>query len=436
MKMLRYLTPLFLGSVQLLAVPAWSRLTGTSCNSCHATPTWQLTTTGLEFLKNGHRLEATKIDKKDQKLDNYISLVWKGRAYWDKLDAQKTGNGNTQKPANNFEQHSFSLYTGGALSERFSYFTELYLSENTGSTSGANVVQNDAARKKLAEAFLQYNQPLSGKAFLAIRGGEILPGILHVFGVGARSAEQRAVVLNDALAASANTPQNQFKPFSRQQGLDATLNMHPMEVAFGVVNGSATNITNSIDSDNHKDWFASALWSFDKSESAVGLYHYDGKFANYGTANDFSTNLINDNKFTKDGLLFRFMRSDWRIVAAYFTGKETVNLSAATPITAANFLPGTTKNKGYYGLVDYNFSDTFGLYARYDYLDPNTSVNKNDVKQILFGVNGILYMSETSGGRWNIEYTERETYNNANASVPGAVKFKDKKIFAQITWGF
>lgn len=435
MKMLRYLTPLFLGSVQLLAVPAWSRLTGTSCNSCHATPTWQLTTTGLEFLKNGHRLEATKADKKDMKLDNYISLVWKGRAFWDKIDTQKTGNANTQKPAGNLEQHSFSIYTGGALSDRFSYFTELYMSENTGSTSGANVVQGDAARKKLAEAFLQYNQPLGEKAFLAVRAGEILPGILHVFGVGARSAEQRAVVLNDALAAAANTPQNQYKPFSRQQGVDFTFNVHPFEIAGGVVNGSATNVTNSIDSDGHKDWFVSGLWSFDKAESAVGLYHYDGSFANYATANDFSTTLNFNNKFTKDGVLFRFLRSDWRVVAAYFMGEETVNLGAGA-LTPATFVAGKTKNKGYYSLVDYNLSDTFGLYARYDYLDPNTSIGSNDVKQVLLGINGILYMSEASGARWNVEYTERETFNNANASVPGTLKYKDKKIFAQITWGF
>lgn len=437
MKMLRYLAPLLLGSVQLLAIPAWSRLTGSACNMCHATPTWQLNSNGLEFLKNGHRLEAAKVDKKDQTLNNYISLVWKGRAYWDKLDSQRTGNANTQKPANNFEQHSFSLYTGGALSERFSYFTELYLNENTGSTSGGNIVQGDAARKKLAEAFLQFNQPLNDKAFLSVRAGEILPGILHVFGVGARSAEQRALPLNDALQAAANTPQNQYKPFSRQQGMDVTLNSAHSEssLAFGIVDGSAANVTNSIDSDGHKDWYASALWSFDKAQSAVGLFHYDGSFANYATANDFSTTLNFNNKFTKDGLLFRYLGSDWRVVAAYFTGEETVNLGAGA-LTPATFVSGKTKNKGYYGLVDYNFSDTFGVYARYDYLDPNTSVGSNDVKMVLLGVNGMLYMSENTGARWNVEYTEKEAWNSANASVPGTLKLKDKKIFAQITWAF
>lgn len=174
------------------AIPAWSRGAGASCSACHATPTWQLNATGLDFLKSGHRAEPfTMPDEIDWK--TYLSLIWKGRAWYENLDSARTGNANTQKPRTNLEQHSFALYTGGPISERFSYFTEIYLSENTGSTSGGNIVQGEAARKKLAEAFLQYNHPLTEdqETYLAVRAGEILPAILHVFGVGARSAEQR-----------------------------------------------------------------------------------------------------------------------------------------------------------------------------------------------------------------------------------------------------
>jgi hypothetical protein len=421
MKLLRYIAPLLLGTVQLLAVPAFSRMTGASCNACHATPTWQLTTMGLEFLKNGHRMEALKVDPKDQKLDNYLSFIWKGRAYGDTLDSQRTGLATTQKPATNFEQHSFSLYTGGPLSDRFSYFTELYLSENTGNTSGANVVQGDAARKKLAEAFLQYNQPLGKDMFLAVRAGEILPGILHVFGVGARSAEQRAIVLNDPLAGSTNT----YRPFSRQQGLDATLVGKNFEAAVGVVDGSSTSVTNSIDADNHKDWFASFLYSFDANRSAVGVYHYDGQFSNYATQNDFATALTYDNKFKKDGILARFIRDKFRVVGAYFLGEETMNLGGTK-----------TKNKGYYGLVDYNFTDSIGVFARLDNLDPNKDIANNETSMAMIGVNGMLYQSDKSGARWNFEYTEKQSYLGGNITTAGTTKFKDKRYFFQITWGF
>jgi len=421
MKLLRYIAPLLLGTVQLLAVPAFSRMTGASCNACHATPTWQLTTMGLDFLKNGHRMEALKVDPKDQKLDNYLSFIWKGRAYGDTLDNKRTGLANTQKPATNFEQHSFSLYTGGALSDRFSYFTELYLNENTGNTSGANVVQGDAARKKLAEAFIQYNQPITKDMFLAVRAGEILPGILHVFGVGARSAEQRAIVLNDPLAGSTNT----YRPFSRQQGLDATLVGQHFEAAVGVVDGSSTSVTNSIDADNHKDWFASFLYSFDANHSAVGVYHYDGQFSNYATQNDFATALTYDNKFKKDGILARFIRDKFRVVGAYFLGEETMNLGGTK-----------TKNKGYYGLVDYNFTDSFGVFARIDNLDPNKDIANNETTMAMIGLNGMLYQSDKSGARWNFEYTEKQSYLGGNITTAGTTKFKDKRYFAQITWGF
>ncbi len=394
---------MFLLPQESAAVPAWSRLTGSTCNSCHATPTWQLTPFGLSFLRNGHRLEATpaKFDLGVQKWDNYLSLVWKFRAY-DEED---------KNPASQLEQHSFSIYTGGALSDRFSYFTEMYLNENTGSTSGPNVVQGDAARKKLAEAFLQYNQPI-GKGFLAVRAGEILPEILHVFGVGARSAEQRALVLNDPVNAN-----NSYKPFNRQQGVDAKLNMEPVEIAVGVVNGSDN--TNSIDSNNHKDMYATALLAFDKYESAVGAYYYDGRYTLYNTKGDPTSgiNLVND--FNREGLLFRFIRSNWRVVGAYFIGEETTSAAGAK-----------TDNEGYYGLVDFNLSDKFGVFVRYDMLDPNSDVDDNETTQYMFGLNGMLYMTEKSGARWNLELTNKEVLSTTAADT------KRNRALLQITWAF
>ena len=410
-----------LAPLQVFAVPAWSRLNGTSCSSCHATPTWQLNTTGLQFLKNGHRTDPLTLDAKDQVWDNYFSLVWKGRFFSDQLDDARTGNSNTQKPRSNFEQHSFSIYTGGALYERFSYFTELYLSENTGSTSGSNIVQGDAARKKLAEAFIQYNHPLGDDMFVAVRAGEILPEILHVFGVGARSAEQRAIVLNESLAGNTNA----YKPFSRQQGFDVKLNAHRIEAALGLVNGSDTSTTNSIDADTHKDWFASALVNLDSNESAVGVYHYNGKFTNYTTKQDFSTAILFKNEFYRTGLFGRFIRDNWRLVGAYFMGEETISAADAK-----------AKNEGYYALLDYNFTDKFGTFVRYDMLDPNKDYDSNETSMVLVGLNGLLYASEKSGARWQVEYSVKETYLSGSISAAGTTKFSDQRIFAQVTWGF
>jgi hypothetical protein len=410
--------------VTALAVPAWSRSEATACSSCHATPTWQLTNVGLSFLKNGHRSEPFKYNKSAQKLDNYISLLWKYRAYHDRLDDARTGNANVQRPKTNFEQHSFALYTGGPLSERFSYFTEIYLSENTGATSGPNISQGDASRKKLAEAFLQYNHPLDigpKDSFLAVRVGEIVPDIVHTFGVGARSAEQRSIPLNDALPGNSNT----WRPFSRQQGFDVTLNSGHIEATAGLVNGSDTSTTNSIDADNHKDWYLSGLYTLDENDSAVGVLHYNGKFSNYTTKQDFSTALLFKNDFHRTGVMGRFIRDNWRLVGTYWMGEETANAAGAK-----------AKNRGYYGLIDYNFSERFGTYLRYDHLDPNYNLSRNETSMVLLGLNGLLYSTLTSGARWQIEYSIRESYLGGTFMASGTTKFQDHRIYSQITWGF
>jgi len=375
---------------------------------------------GLDFLRNGHRNEPLKYNGRAHTLENYVSLVWKGRFFSDQLDDSRTGNASTQKPKSNFEQHSFSLYTGGAINERFSYFTELYLSENTGATSGSGVVQGDAARKKLAEAFIQYNHPVA-EGFVAVRAGEILPEILHVFGVGARSIEQRAVVLNEALAGNSNT----WRPFSRQQGLDVKYNTEHFELTAGLVNGSDTSTTNSIDADSHKDWYLAGLYMFDEQESAVGVFHYNGQFANYATKQDFSTPLLYRNDFYRTGLLGRFVRDNWRVVGTYFFGEETVDATG-----------DTAKNQGYYVLADYNFSESLGVFARYDYLDPNTDFGRNETSQIIFGLDGLLFSNMKSGARWQVEYSLKDTYLGGNIVTRGTTKFTDHRIFAQVTWGF
>lgn len=410
-----------LAPAQLLAIPAWSRSEATACSSCHATPTYQLTNVGLDFLKNGHRNDPFKFNAKGQTWENYFSLIWKGRAFNDRLDDAKTGNANVQRPSTNLEQHSFALYTGGALYDRFSYFTEIYLSENTGSTSGGNIAQGDASRKKLAEAFLQYNHPLQDGMFLAARAGEILPGILHVFGVGARSAEQRPIVLNDALAGNLNT----YRPFSRQQGVDLTLIGKHFEVAAGLINGSDTSTTNSIDADNHKDIFLSGLMTFDENESGVGVFHYDGKFTNYTTKQDFSTAILFKNDFYRTGLLGRFIRDKWRVVGTYFMGEETINAAKAK-----------AKNTGWYAILDYNFNDKYGTYLRFDRLDPNKDLSRNETSQVLVGFNMMLYASMKSVARWQVEYSVRDTYQGGSIAAAGTTKYSDGRIYTQLSWGF
>jgi hypothetical protein len=408
---------------RLSAIPAWSRKLKVECSMCHATPTWQLNQYGLEFLKSGHRTEPLKQDVNEQTLENFFSLIFKGRLISDSWDGARTGNAYTQRPKTQFELHSMSIYTGGPLSDRLSFFAEMYLNENTGSTSGSNIVQGDASRKKLAEAFLQYNLPVGTNEhnYLKFRAGEILPEVLHVFGVGARSAEQRAVVLNEALAGNANT----FRPFSRQQGLDASFIAKRFDVSLGVVNGADVSTTNSLDADANKDVFATALVNLDKNASALGVYRYNGRFTNYATKQDYTTAIQFQNAFNRTGFLGRYVRDNWRLVGTYFMGEETVNAAGKV-----------TKNSGYYALADYNFTDRLGAYVRLDKLDPSTDFGNNEVTMTMLGLNGLFFQSEKSGARWLVEYTMKDTYAGGGIGAAGTTKYSDRRLFVQLSWGF
>jgi len=407
---------------QLNAVPAWSRLTGAPCSSCHATPTMQLNKDGLEFLRNGHRLDPLKVDSKDQKLENYFALLFKLRVYADDRDDARTGLSETQRPVSQFEQHSMSIYTGGALSDRLSYFAEVYLSENTGSTSGSNIVQGDAARKKLAEAFLQYNLPVGDDGnFLRFRGGQILPEILHVFGVGARSAEARSIVFNDALAGN----DNRFRMFSRQQGLEAGVVTKRVELYTGVVNGSDGGTTSSIDADKSKDVYGSALVNLDENASALGGYYYNGRFTNFTTRANNSTAILYRDDFYRAGLLGRFVRDNWRVVGTFFVGNGIINAAG-----------DEAKNLGFYGLVDYNVSENFGAYVRYDRVDPNTDLDTNHQDMILVGIDGLFFQSDKTGARWQIEFTSKSSYAGGTIKAAGTTKYRDNRIWFQATFGF
>jgi hypothetical protein len=179
------------------------------------------------------------------------------------------------------------------------------------------------------------------------------------------------------------------------------------------------DVNNSIDSNNHKDMYASALLAFDKYESAVGVYHYDGKYSVYATIGDPTTAFQYNNDFTRDGLMLRFIRSNWRVVGAYFIGEETTD-AAGTKVD----------NEGYYGLVDFNLSDKLGVYVRYDMLDPDSDVGDNETTQYMFGLNGMLYMTEKSGARWNLELTNKEVLSTTVADT------RRNRALLQITWAF
>src|SRR5262249_4431802 len=119
-KTIRFLILLALFSASFLfndraeAVPAWSRRYGVACGTCHAFPSLQLTATGLDFFRRGHRMAGDTTDKD-------ITHLLSAHGEWD----YEVKNGES----NPFESPEFHLHAGGAFSQYFSAYVDAGINE-------------------------------------------------------------------------------------------------------------------------------------------------------------------------------------------------------------------------------------------------------------------------------------------------------------------
>jgi hypothetical protein len=373
-------------SLPLRAIPAWARLTGSACNACHMTPTLQLTRQGEEFLRNGHRLEATKYDPKDISFNNYASMDWEFSA--SRVSGQATS----------VSQPTVNVFTGGALSERLSFFAEADI------TFSGNGQQSD---NSIDQAYLQYNQPV-GDGFVALRGGRIAPNILHAMGLGQPGNDQ---FFGDTLGAG-GLKGNAVTPWESNQGVDLQLNMGPWQIAAGMLNGPANNLPQ--DKGYHNDSFFSAQYNFTKV--SLGAYHFTGNYHVYTTDGDPTSGFLFTDRYTTDQVFVKVFGEKWRITASGYQGRDEVDE-----------LGTKVKNGGGYLLGAYSFTDTFGAYARADVYKADRSLTANQIRQQLVGVNGFLHMSNHTGARWSFEYS-RATY--------AALDSTNNQLSALVMWVF
>ncbi|HEU4950769.1 MAG TPA: hypothetical protein VFT46_02400, partial [Holophagaceae bacterium] len=229
----------------LAAVPAYARLTGNSCAYCHALPTLQLTEEGIKFERNGMRQAALKFSGEDQKLDNYASLFVEYE-----LDAYRTTPPTS--PSVQSTQPVVSLFSGGALSDHFSYKVIYHFNES------------DSNADNLEEAYLQYNVAPWQGALVTVRGGQFNPQLLRTFGLGTASYVEGSLVLNNTV-----TDATPFTLSTGMRGLDANLYWGAFEASAGVFD--ATTGTYDTNPTNHKDSYADVFWTLDSHASGVGL---------------------------------------------------------------------------------------------------------------------------------------------------------------------
>ena len=383
MKPLQTLPTLLLGlllasaSARLTALPAFARTTGASCSTCHSLPSLQLTAEGFAFQARGFRTEWTKTDSDGFSLEKTTGITVDGS-----VAAVKGAAPSTQATTPDLQ-----IYSGGALSDQFSYLAMYHLN------SSPDPTQN------VEQAYIQYNQDLGKNFHLAIRGGSFQPRMLRTFGLGAPTALSQPLVLSTPVSAS--TP---FALSTNLVGFDATLVKDRFDFAVGA--GNPTTGTAATNPTNHKDGFASALYRYDDHASAFGVFRYEGTNLVFTTAGDPTSGLAFRDDFSRTGLLFRYIQDQWRFVGAWFNGEHQ-----------SDVLGTKIKNRGYYGEFNLSFTENVGTYVRYERLQPVTADPTQDTKLWLLGLDGMLFQTAKTGGRWVVEGSKSSQNGISNNQV-------------------
>jgi len=314
------------------AITAWARKYKQDCSVCHSGPMYKLTPMGAEFLRRGHRMSD---DEPTVSIAELISVNTKLRVH----DSNAAGRNST------FEVHAFSLYTGGAIAKRWSYFAEFYMYENTGRTTAA--VNADLGRSKLADAYLMFTSTPEKTTYTTVKLGQISPTQMLIYwNVGPRYTETRPYIVNNSTVAP-----NTYRPFVRNFGIEVAQTVNDFHAAIGVVNGTGSSVTNSIDNNESKDFYGSADYVLDDEGGTTW-----------------------ENPFHRVGMFGQYVKGPLNLTAAFTRGTEQVNAAGLE-----------TDNLGGLLEADYVITDKVAVFGRYDYFDPNKDVDNDHLSGPVFG---------------------------------------------------
>src|SRR3989338_8400377 len=323
-------------SQDVFAITAFARKYKFDCTVCHWSVN-KLNKTGQDFLRMGHMMSKEEVG--DKSLTDYVSLTAKIRY-------------NTYKK-DTFEEHAFSLYTGGALDKGFSYFAEMSLPENSGSVhaAAASTDFSDYGRTKLAEAFMQYTYEENDKAFTTVRFGQIVSQLLYIHGVGGRFGKDRSLVLTSTFSGA-----NPYKPFQRNYGAEISQYYKGFTGSFGLLNGTGGKVFNMVDDNSFKDVYGTLDYEFGKEGSMAGFYIYKGKYSGTGITDEFF----------QLGPMFNYLTPSFTI-----TGMALMGRNKKDALTEKKY-----QSLGAYLEAGYKaYSDILVPYARYDFFKPDSASN-------------------------------------------------------------
>ena len=343
------------------AIPAWSRRYGVACSYCHAYPSLQLTGTGVDFFRRGHRTEKDTFDKD---LTHQLSA----HVEWE----YKVEQGQSTK----FETPTFHLHGGGALSTIFSVYADATINE------------------ELEAAYLQATKEWGGNSYVTARAGKISPTIVRNYGNGLMASASAPLILTDTILGS-----NPFSPARGSFGANVAGAWKRLFIEGGVVNGE--DVVGQAAVRNHKDVYATGEVSLPDGLSGVGLYYYRGGY----DLGDPAQGLFFD-RYDRKGVFANFTRDGFRVAGAYLYGKDGIETFSDSKI------------RGYYVQTDVHPVAWLVPFVRYDEVKTETGDDTVRTRKGTIGCAIRLHENEVNGGRLVIEaFRKREGTEFANGAA-------------------
>lgn len=396
------------------AITAWARKYGVSCNTCH-TAGYKLTGMGQKFLRAGHKMPGD-VSMKDAKMTDYLALTGKLRTTATYAKVSEATKQDVIKTGNGFQAHAFSLYTGGPLDKGFSYFGEIYLSENEAVSADPakladekNSLQGNWARSKLAEFYLQYHKYFGDDAFISARMGRIMSSLVHLHGGGARLEYSRP------LPFTSTQGDNPYRTYNRQYGWALGAGLKDVFLELGLVNGTG-KVENAVelDTDHHKDVYATLDYSLDANGSMIGGYFYKGYYPLH-----WMGKAQGGDRFYQYGLLGNYTLKSGPVGGA-LVGSLLWGNDRFTPTGSTQEM--NHRSLTYYVEAQAHFKDgDIAPYAKWEYFDKDTSLPDNEKFGPAFGV----HYKPFDHGRFVLEYSRYLSRANTVPAAPNTGHKKD-----------
>ena len=333
------------------AVPMWARRYGVPCSTCHAWPSQQLTSTGLDFFRRGHRFKGDGFDKD---LTHLLSahVEWE----WDYQEHQD----------NPFNSPVFHFHAGGALTSMFSG----YLDAN---------VNND-----IESAYLQYTREQGDDVYFTARGGRFVPTLIRNYGSGLLTGPSNPLILGSTVVDA-----NPFTPTRPSLGVDVGGRWQALFVQTGVLNGE--DVAGQASVGHHKDFYATGEIALPDGISGIGLYYFRG---GYDLGDPAAAPLVFDS-YDRTGIFANWTRDRFRVAGAFLTGKDHLTAIADRKI------------HGYFVQLDGHPSSWWAPFLRYDDTTTRLETGSDHIQQGTVGVSFQLYGGDVQSARLAVEASRR-----------------------------